>query len=246
MENFSLIITAAGAGTRFGGKLEKQFTQILGKPLLYWSVKAFMNIKQISEVVLVIPENSFEKNFKIFKNAFSNIKVVVGGEDRFQSVYRGLDALKNRGGFVLIHDGVRACISKKTIDSIIKKTQECGGTIPVVPCVGSLKEVQEGRVVKSLDRDKIFSATTPQCFRLVDILLLYKKALSQKLSFADEASMFEHYGREVCVVYDTPTNIKITTKEDLAFATFILSSSYKKPHSNNLCSNSSIAKNNLN
>ena len=220
--NFSLIVTAGGESLRFGGKIKKQFYNLAGKPILFWTLDAFKNIIYQKNTILTLPNENFSSNCKFFYKIYPELTIVEGGKSRTHSVYNALKRIKNKSDYIVIHDGVRPCVSKNIILSVIKKTTKYGAAIPVLPPSNSLKKISGNFIIKSIDRNSIFSVSTPQGFLLKELKLFYKKIDIQNNSFPDDSSIFELFNKKVATVFDRSTNIKITTKDDLIIANAIL------------------------
>ena len=155
-------------------------------------------------------------NFKI------NHKLVEGGENRFKSVQNGLRYINNTG-IVLIHDGVRPLISKKIIDTLIKKVSNNHGVLPILPISESIRKINQS-TSKSLNRKNYFKVQTPQCFIFENILKAYHQKYKQE--FTDDASVFEAIGGKIITIEGEIKNIKITYPIDLILAESLIDSYY--------------------
>jgi 2-C-methyl-D-erythritol 4-phosphate cytidylyltransferase len=230
------LIVAGGKGTRMGSAQKKQFMTLGDHPILSRTLAAFAENKDIHEIVLVVPEAdmAFCRERIITPSAFSiPIHLVAGGRlSRQESVYNGLMRAKSLARtldktMVLIHDGVRPFVSDELIASCLGRAMEKGGCIPVIELSDSIKEGDldgqlAGTIAKTVDRSRFYRAQTPQVFRLDLILKAFEHAQSTQFTGTDDASVMEHAGFLVHAVRGSRYNIKITTKEDLAFAKFIL------------------------
>jgi len=215
------VIVAGGAGVRMGSDLPKQFMLIQGKPVLYYTIKAFLDAFPDIEIILVLPELQMELGKEIIDGYFSasNIRLTSGGTTRFHSVKNGL-ALVEEESVVFVHDGVRCLAGKELLIRCFNKALETGSAIPVTECRDSLRLISEdGHVV--LDRTAVRLVQTPQTFH--SKLLLPAYAIDYKERFTDEATVAEAFGIELTLVEGDPDNIKITTPVDLAVAEQILS-----------------------
>jgi len=215
------VIVAGGAGVRMGSDLPKQFMLIQGKPVLYYTIKAFLDAFPDIEIILVLPELQMELGKEIIDGYFSasNIRLTSGGTTRFHSVKNGL-ALVEEESVVFVHDGVSCLAGKELLIRCFNKALETGSAIPVTECRDSLRLISEdGHVV--LDRTAVRLVQTPQTFH--SKLLLPAYAIDYKERFTDEATVAEAFGIELTLVEGDPDNIKITTPVDLAVAEQILS-----------------------
>jgi 2-C-methyl-D-erythritol 4-phosphate cytidylyltransferase len=176
-------------------------------------------LKQFShfeEIVLVLPHSQFDywQELCITYNFTQKHTLVAGGTIRFYSVKNGLEKIEENS-VIAIHDGVRPLISKNLIDSLITKTKNGVGVIPIVPVKDSIRKV-EGENSVHLDRSNLYKVQTPQCFLSTDI----KEAYTQEFSdtFTDDASVFEANGGKINTLLGEEKNLKITTREDLTIA----------------------------
>ncbi len=213
------IIVAGGKGKRMGRP--KQFIKIAGKPVLWWTVKAFQKNKSIDGIVLVVNAQDIPRAKRF---GFSKvIGVVAGGLERQDSVYNGILALPDDADIVAIHDGARPLISSEIIDKAIEEASIYGAVVVGVPVKDTIKsvELRTLNVECSLKRDVLWSAQTPQIFRKEVLLKAYKKGYN-KSSVTDDAMLVERLGIPVKMVMGSYTNLKITTPEDLLVASQIL------------------------
>lgn len=220
----SAIIVAAGRGTRFGTETPKQFLEILGKPLLVYTLEQFELCSVIDEIILVLSADQIENFRQILEkyNFKKQIKIVSGGETRVASVSNGLNALDSeKTEIVAVHDGARPFVSLNEISATVAKAQQSGAACLAAMITDTIKEVADGKIVKTIDRAKLRRAQTPQCFRY-EIL---KQAFAGNQSadgVTDECVLVEKSGYEISIVEGSARNIKITTPEDFIFAENLL------------------------
>ena len=219
--NVRAIIAAGGRGERVGGSLPKQFIEIKKKPLLVYTVENFEKCERIDEIVLVVPEEyvglSSYQIVDVFN--FRKIrKIISGGKERRDSVYKALLSLPGNTDIVTIHDGVRPFISPEKIIKSIEMCKEDKAVILALPINETVKRVEDKFVVTTLDREKLWVAQTPQTFEYKLILEAYKKAIEAGFIGTDDSSLVERLGFKVKVLEGEYENIKITTPEDLALA----------------------------
>jgi len=218
--NKTAIIVAGGKGERMNADIPKQFLEIKGKPILIYTLEAFMNFDASLQLILVLPAAQFELWETLCKKHALNIphQIVAGGQSRFQSVKNGLDAVKVPA-IVAIHDGVRPLVSKETISRCFDAAAKFGAAIPTMDSIESIRFV-DANGSKSVDRNAYKMVQTPQVF---DAELL-KKAYEQEFSvlFTDDASVVEAMGIAVQLVDGNRENIKITTEFDLIVAERLL------------------------
>ena len=191
------IIAAAGKGIRFGAEKPKQFLEIHGKPLLIYTLQQFENCPAIDEIILVLSAEEVE-NFtrNIEKYGLKKLsKMIAGGKTRAESVLNGLNAIKAKtAGLVAVHDGARPLVSIEEIAQTVEKAQETGAACLVGKVVDTIKEIKAGKIVKTINRENLRRALTPQCFRY-EIL---KRAFAEnKIGeiVTDECFLVEKLGR---------------------------------------------------
>ncbi len=223
MKKFAVIV-AAGTGTRMGGAVPKQFQLLKGRPLLWYTLKAFLEAYVDLQIILVLPADGVDHGQEII-NAYldrERIRVTKGGETRFQSVRNGL-ALAEDESIIFVHDGVRCLVSTDLIHRCYEKAVETGSAIPVIPCKDSVRLTKEDGS-DALDRTKVMLVQTPQTFHSKIILPAYK--IDYKDRFTDEATVVEAFGLNVTLVEGEDNNIKITRSVDLLIAEKILEELY--------------------
>jgi 2-C-methyl-D-erythritol 4-phosphate cytidylyltransferase len=219
------VIVAAGAGTRLGASTPKLFVDLGGKPLVYHALSVFEGCSLIGSVVLVVPpETEAEVKTEIVDAwSFSKVDAVVpGGENRGESVYRGLMAIAGETGTVLVHDGARPFVSEEIIQRVIEAVNESGAAVPGIPSADTLKRVEGGVTVATLDRARIQQIQTPQGFLLQLIRQAYERAMDEDETATDDAALVERLGSSVRVVPGSPDNFKVTTPEGLRLARALL------------------------
>jgi 2-C-methyl-D-erythritol 4-phosphate cytidylyltransferase len=216
------IIVAGGAGERMGGKTPKQFILLKDKPVLYYTLKTFLESYMDLHVILVLPIAYTDMGQEIIDAFFDKerVRITAGGDTRFQSVKNGL-ALVDEESIVFIHDGVRCLLTTELVHRCFDKATETGTAIPAIPSKDSIRLVTpEGN--EAYDRNNVMLVQTPQTFHSRIILPAYQ--IDYKDKFTDEASVVEAYGMKVSLVEGEEDNIKITTPIDLLVAEKILES----------------------
>jgi len=213
------IIVAAGEGKRIGSDIPKQFLLLNGKPILWHTLYVFEKSPAVDEIVLVINPLWKEMSQKIAKDFFKIKHIVIGGKTRQESVWAGLKAVK-KADIILVHDGVRPFVSQELIKRVINSTYKYKAVVPALPANDTVKWVEDNIVKKTLPREFIWFAQTPQGFKFDIIKNAYSKY--KKETFTDDAALVEKLGINVYVVTGELTNIKITTPEDLKWAEILL------------------------
>jgi 2-C-methyl-D-erythritol 4-phosphate cytidylyltransferase len=221
MDKFAIIV-AGGSGTRMGSSVPKQYLEIGGRPILMHTLEAFHRSENGIELILVIPSTDFEFWDKLCLEYGFNIQhqVVAGGNSRFQSVKNGLNAITTNGGLVAIHDGVRPFVKEEVIKDSFVMAEKYGSAIAVVPLKDSLRKLADNGNSYFQERQFFRLVQTPQTFRIDKI----KKAFeAQELQhFTDDATVYEHQGWQVHLISGNTENIKITTPEDMDYASFLI------------------------
>ena len=210
-----LILAAAGAGSRFGGDIPKQFSRMRDKPLYLHALEPFLEF--LEEAVMVVPEAWQGRVQEQIESLPYRAKLLLqaGGRERQDSVYRGLRRLSDSVEIVLVHDAARPFVSRDLIARVVEETRRGGACLPAVPLRDTVKEVSSRQVVRTLDRDHLRLAQTPQGFEINLLRKALKQAQKEGFCGTDEASLVERLGSPVYVVPGEPENIKVTWKEDL-------------------------------
>jgi 2-C-methyl-D-erythritol 4-phosphate cytidylyltransferase len=214
------IIVAGGAGVRMGGNLPKQFILLKGKPVLYYTLKAFLDAYYDIRIILVLPLEYTDMGQEIIDAFFDNsrIRITAGGDTRFQSVKNGL-ALVEDESVIFVQDGVRCLLSKSLIHRCYAQALDTGTAIPAIPSKDSIRLLnEEGNT--AFDRNKVMIIQTPQTFHSKILLPAFQ--IDYKDKFTDEATVVEAFGMKVSLVEGEDTNIKITRPLDLMIAEKIL------------------------
>lgn len=215
----SALIVAAGAGTRFGGR--KQFAYLQGKPVLEWTLERFQSHEEVGAIVLVLPDEQDRKHYRL--RYAKIVDTVRGGERRQDSVWQGFRLLDERSAdIVLVHDGARPLVGATLISRVITAAWAEGAAVPVLSVEETVKEVREGKVLRTVDRSALARAQTPQGFRYGVLRTALEAARKERFYGTDEAGLVERIGLPVAVVEGDPRNIKITTPIDLTVAEALL------------------------
>lgn len=215
------LIVAAGRGSRMPGDIPKQYRHLHGRPILRHVLGAFTAHPGISEVHTVIHPDDGDR-FADASRGLDMSAPIVGGETRQDSVRRGLESLAagSAPDLVLIHDGARPFVSPALIDRVIGELSNSEAAIPALPVTDTVKRVDRGVILETVDRGGLFRAQTPQGFRFSAVLSAHTKAAenTDSQSFTDDASIAEAAGLRVGVVAGEESNIKITHDNDMARA----------------------------
>lgn len=214
------IVVAGGTGTRMGAGLPKQFLLLHGKPVLYYTLKTFLQAYDDLQIILVLPVDYTDMGQEIIDAWFDKerIRITAGGDTRFQSVKNGL-ALAEGESIIFVHDGVRCLVSEDLIHRCYAQALATGTAIPAVPSKDSIRILQE-EGSDAFDRDRVMLVQTPQTFHSKILLPAFQIDFKDK--FTDEATVVEAYGMRVSLVPGEEDNIKITRPTDLLVAASIL------------------------
>lgn len=203
-----------------GGSLPKQFLLLKDKPVLYYTIKTFLEAYDDLQIVLVLPMDFTDMGQEIIDAFFDKerIRITAGGDTRFQSVKNGL-SLIDEESIIFVHDGVRCLVSKELIHRCYQQAVETGTAIPVVPSKDSIRLITDDGN-EAYDRNKVMLVQTPQTFHSKILIPAFQ--IDYKDKFTDEATVVEAFGMKVSLVEGEENNIKITRPVDLLIAESIL------------------------
>lgn len=228
------IVLAGGRGTRTGRNVPKQYINVGGYPLLYYSLKTISD-SFIDEIILVCGEADRDHcmNDIVEKYHFTKVKsVVVGGRERYHSVYNGLTTLRciaegdstDPCGIVFIHDGARPFVSEQILTRAYEAAEEFGAAVVAMPARDTVKLADDnGFAIETLDRNSLWLMQTPQAFDFYDIYDAYSKLIAREAEFlekgvkvTDDAMVLELFSdKKIKLVEGDARNFKVTTEEDL-------------------------------
>ena len=226
------IIVAAGRGTRMTGPTRKQYRLLAGRPILARTLSVFGDCPAVDRIFLVIPPLDIDFcRYEILPAADcrKTVTLVPGGAQRRDSVYNGITATGcSRNDIVVIHDGVRPFTTGKIITACIQAAKVAGACIVGIPVHDTLKRVDDtGHIDRTVDRQNLWLAQTPQAFRYHLIKKAHETAMTGQYDATDDAALMESMGTKVRMVPGSIKNLKITTREDLVLADAILRSAMK-------------------
>ena len=224
MAKFAVILPAAGRSSRFKDNYyKKPFVPLAGRAVWLYSAERFLNRSDVIQVIVVIaPEDRENFNFKFGSNvAILGLDVVAGGAQRSDSVEAALARVKPQADFVCVHDAARPCLAEVWIDEIFQVAERTGAAIVATPVCGTLKLLgDDHKIEKTVSRERLWEAQTPQVFRRQLLLDAYAKRAG--FDATDDAQLVERFGHPVTIVVGSPLNFKITTKDDLRLAELAL------------------------
>ncbi|MEP7232672.1 MAG: 2-C-methyl-D-erythritol 4-phosphate cytidylyltransferase [Ginsengibacter sp.] len=210
------VIVAGGKGTRMNSELPKQFMLLKNKPVLYYTIEAFLSAYDDMQIILVLPVGHIAKGQEIIDGYFerSRFRICEGGRSRFHSVQNGL-ALVEEESIVFVHDGVRCLVTSSLIKKCYEAALAYGNAVPAIDSKDSLRLLTSNGN-KMLKRNKVKLIQTPQTFHSKILLPAFK--IDYKDTFTDEASVVEAFGLKINLVEGEENNIKITTPFDIQLA----------------------------
>jgi 2-C-methyl-D-erythritol 4-phosphate cytidylyltransferase len=221
------ILLAAGQGRRFGASAGKGFTEIHGRPLLSWSLATFAAHPQIESIIVIVPPwaEGIERTRRDLIEPMGlggRVILASGGDRRQDSSQRGIDALpasirSNPDTIVLIHDAARPMVSSFLITRCLRALADfpdAAGVLPALPVRETLKKAADAWVERTVDREGLWAAQTPQVFRLGPLRAAQAKAVEQEIAVTDDASLLEAIGERLRIVPGDIENIKVTYPED--------------------------------
>lgn len=229
------IVLAAGQGKRMQSKVHKQYLLMQGKPVIYYTLRAFEE-SFIDEIILVVGpgEEEYCQNEIVDKFGFHKVKkIVVGGKERYHSVYQGLCAVSCvKDAYIFIHDGARPFVTSDILQRAYEEVKTYAACVVGVPVKDTVKIVNEnGFVAQTPDRSLVWQIQTPQVFQYEMIKNSYQQLIDHEqellasgVNITDDAMVVEYFTKTpVKLVMGSYQNIKITTPEDLQFGEMIIS-----------------------
>ena len=226
-QNVAAIICAAGASSRFGGKRKKAFVDVAGRAVFFRSAELFSNRDDVKQVLLGIAAEDEElvsvkwgPNLKFF-----GVSIFIGGAERFDTVKKGIELIKDDIDLIAVHDACRCCVTEKIIDSTITAAARSGAALPACPVTATIKQVKDNIITKTVDRTDLYEAQTPQIFSASLLKKAYENLKNlDKSKISDDTQLVEALGHKVTIVETDSSNIKITRQSDIAVAEAILKS----------------------
>lgn len=216
--NSAAIIVAAGSGQRMG--FDKLMAPLAGKPVLQWSLDAFLAAGSIGRIIVVTDENRFAM---LDTGTTKEVLRVDGGSERFLSVAAGLDRVATDSPFVAVHDGARPLVRPEHIDACHRAAQDSGAATLARRVTETIKKGSPDNLTRgSVARDDLWFTETPQMFRTETIIRAYQQVLGSHLPVTDEVSAVETLGIATRLVENSAPNIKVTVPSDLVLAAAIL------------------------
>lgn len=214
-----VVIPAAGVGSRMGVDKPKQYISINNKTIIEHTIDCFIHREEIEKIVIAISkEDKFWPTLAISKHV--KIVTAAGGEERYQSVLNSLQALTGKADnndWVMVHDAARPCLNQSAIDRLLieLRTHDVGGIL-AMPCRDTMKRANNtGEIDKTVERESLWHAQTPQMFKYEKLLSAIEDALKNQIVVTDESMAMERLGYKPLLVHGHQENMKLTHKDDL-------------------------------
>ncbi|MBV35927.1 MAG: 2-C-methyl-D-erythritol 4-phosphate cytidylyltransferase [Rickettsiales bacterium] len=227
-ERIWAVIPAAGIGARMNSDIPKQYLKIEDKTILEYSVNRFLEHSKIYKVVVALsPKDTYWEELPFADNP--RVLTTTGGKDRVDSVKAALTFIRENeaaeADWVMVHDAARPCLSSRHIDDLItSKETSPDGAILAVGAIDTIKQANKRQTIeKTIDRETVWLAQTPQFFSLRTLSNAIDNALNEGQTITDEASAMEFAGYHPSLVIGSRKNLKITEQEDLLLASIWLS-----------------------
>jgi 2-C-methyl-D-erythritol 4-phosphate cytidylyltransferase len=225
MKKLAVIVCAAGAGSRFGEGRKKPFIDVAGRAAFVRSIDFFANRDDIKQIILAIsPDDEEMVKIKWGANlSFSGAKLCFGGTERFETVAKAIEMVRDDIELIAVHDAVRCCLQDDWVDEVIAQAGKTGAAILACPVVATVKKVVDGKITETVDRTGLYEAQTPQVFDAALLREAYSRlGKMDKNTVSDDATLVEAMGKEVAIVETDHSNIKITRKSDVGIAEAII------------------------
>lgn len=211
-----------------GGAVPKQFLALGGEPLVVHSLRVLQRSSAVGQIILAVPQADLDYclNDLAVRFGFSKItRVVAGGKERQDSVRHALEHVPEETQIVVVHDAVRPFLTERMVAEVVEAARREGGAIIALPMRDTVKQVgKEHRIERTVDRQPLWLAQTPQAFRRELLLNAHRKAHAEGVHATDDAFVFEWAGHPVVVVEGSGENIKVTRPEDMVIGEAILAS----------------------
>jgi len=220
------VIAGAGSGTRLGYPTPKAFVDLCGKPIIYYSLKAFCSHPSINKIILVTPPSMINESQELIDRYdifYDRVQIIPGGEERWQSVRNGVSL--STAEWVQIHDAARPFVTHDVINAVLDMRERFDCVITATPEIDTIRTFEDdGRCGVTLDRSKVLRVGTPQMFCTQLLMSSFDQIKKMPTPPTDEAALFESQGIPIGYSWGDPVNFKITTKTDLMIARALIES----------------------
>ena len=219
----SCVVAAAGSSSRMGG-VDKLMATLDGQPVILRTLRALNDSPCIQEILVVTREERLVDVAALARDAGLQkvTQVLVGGESRLESVYKGVNQVSDKAKLIAVHDGARPLVSQAVIEGAVTGAQRFPAAAPAIPVKDTIKEAEGGLVTATPDRANLRAIQTPQVFDADLLKAALQKAMDDKVDVTDDCAAVERLGAAVALTAGDERNIKITTPIDLAVAELLL------------------------
>jgi 2-C-methyl-D-erythritol 4-phosphate cytidylyltransferase len=214
------VVPAAGQGLRMGQK--KQALLLAGQPVLRWTIEALEATPSVHTVVVTVPAEDVTDWQRRLAGCSKVGTVLAGGAERQESVRLGLGAVPDEVEWVLVHDGVRPCVTPELLARVVDEAARHGAAIAALPVSETIKRGASGWVKETVERDGLWAIQTPQVFRAAVLREAHRRAVAEGIAGTDDAVLVERLGVPIRLVPGRPDNLKITRPDDLPLAEALL------------------------
>lgn len=221
MSAVNVIIVAGGAGARFGGTVAKQFRLLAGEPVLVWTARRFRDTPGLTRLIVVVAPGERARVETMLAPLAMPVHFADAGRERQESVAAGVALLERTCTIAVVHDAVRPLVSREAIAACIAAAERTGAALLATPVADTVKRGRDGRIVETVSRSDLWLAQTPQAFD-ANVLRRAHAAARDGSIATDDAALVERLGLPVELVPGDPSNRKITTPADLAWAEAVL------------------------
>ncbi|MDX6151356.1 2-C-methyl-D-erythritol 4-phosphate cytidylyltransferase [Marinococcus sp. PL1-022] len=222
--NYAVVIPAAGQGKRMQAGHNKQFLVLEERPLIIHTASVFEQDPWCREIIVVANASEIYDMEELFEEwGIRKVKqVVVGGNERQNSVHEGLKRLLPEHRVVLVHDGARPFVEQEDIHRLVEQAEQTGAAVLGTKMKDTVKRTDGATVLETIDRSSLWAVQTPQAFQAAVVMEAYDYAAAHQIIGTDDTSLVEYMGRPVKIVEGSYDNIKLTTPEDMVVARAIL------------------------
>lgn len=224
-QQISLIVPAAGAGRRLGKHIPKPYLNLAGKTILEHTLRAFTGVESLGEIIVSTSPEYVELTREILEKVYPDTQtyVVIGGEERQDSIRNALEKISGKTGLIAVHDAVRPFVELEDINNCITGATRWGGAILATPAKNTIKKVNSNlEITETPDRSFLWEAQTPQIFWAALVREAYDYAKIHDVKGFDDSSLVEKIGGKVVLIKGSDKNIKITYPNDLKIAEYLL------------------------
>jgi len=228
-KKITAIVLAAGQGKRMNSCINKQFLLIYDKPIIVYTIELFINNPLITDILLVVSEDElYIMQDEIINHYFNSCKkeitLVIGGKERYNSVYNALSKIDLSTDYILIHDGARPLLLQENINRLVRELETSEACVLGVKAKDTFKVVDStNTIITTVNRDELYSIQTPQAFHTSIIVEAYTKGILNPEGITDDSMMVERFTNyPIKLINGEYSNIKITTQDDLLLMEKIL------------------------